>query len=445
MLPVLHQLKVACSVVGNHEFYFGPQALEKYIQESGFPWVLSNVVAKDSDEQLVGSVRQVIIEWNGVKLGIFGLAEKEWLDTVQHVDTFARYIDFVTTANRISADLRDAGADIVICLAHMRMNNCEKLAAEAPGVDLILAGHDHFYEAKFISGKYIVLSGSDFRNLSLIKATKKTNSWEFDVQRVDITSSLAEDPEMIEVVNEFSAAVDKQLEKIIGTTGVVLDARTATNRTSETNMGNLVTDVMKEAMESDLAFINAGSIRSDDTYGPGKFSVKYLINILPFPDVIIKIRLTGQQLWDALEVSVGRYPAQDGRFLQVSGFKFGFDPDKPPGQRVLWAQVNDQPLDREKSYTAATKSYLAQGNDGYECLLGAEILIDEENGVLVTCLVRRYFMQMQIVNMLGRKKALVCQALAKWERKKSVDLYTVKPTIQGRIVNVKSNNPQLRN
>jgi len=286
------------------------------------------------------------------------------------------------------------------------------------------------------AGKHVVLSGSDFRNLSVIKATKTNGSWEFDVKQVDIVSSLQEDPSMVEVVNQFSAKADKQLEKVLGTTGVVLDASTATNRTSETNLGNLVADVMKDGMQSDIAFINAGSIRSDDTYGPGNFTVKSLINILPFPDVIIKIRITGQQLKEALEVAVGRYPAQDGRFVQISGFKFGFNPDKPTGSRVEWVLVNGEPLDHEKKYTAATKAYLAQGNDGYDCLLGSEVIVDEENGLLVTCLVRRFFIQMHIINMLGHKRALACHVLHKWQKRKSVELYTVQPQLQDRIVNV---------
>lgn len=438
MIPVLHQLKVQASVVGNHEFDFGPSVLTKYIKECNFPWLLSNVVNKDTDEQLVGSVKQVILDWEGVKVGIHGLAEKEWLETVNNVDTFAKYQDFVTVGNQLSKELREKGADIVICLAHMRMNNCEKLAKEVQGLDIILAGHDHFYEAKKISGTNIVLSGSDFRNFSVIKGEKKSDKWEFNVEQVDVVSTIPEDPEMLEVVKSATADVEKAMTKVLGTSGVVLDATNAGSRTRETNMGNLVTDVMKRAFSSEIAFINGGSIRSDDTYGPGNFTVKNLLSILPFPDVAVKIRITGKQLKEVLEISVGRYPAQDGRFLQISGFSFGFNPDKPTGERVEWIKIDGEPIDMEKKYTAATKSYLAAGNDGYDALIGCEILVDEENGLLLSCLVRKYFIEMKVVEILNHKKTIVCHALAKWEKKdRKCTLYTVQPAIEGRIVNVK--------
>jgi len=433
MIPVMHQLKVQASVVGNHEFDFGPAVLTKYIKECKFPWLLSNVVNKDTDEQLVGTVKQVIIDWEGVKVGIHGLAEREWLDTVSNIDTFAKYLDFVEVGKELTKDLREKGADIVVCLAHMRMNNCEKLALEVPDVDIVLAGHDHFYEVKKVGATNIVLSGTDFRNFSAIKGSKQNGKWDFTIEQVDIVSTIPEDPEMLALVKEATADVEKQMGKVLGTTGTILDATNANNRTGETNMGNLVADVMKSGFQTEIAFINGGSIRSDDTYGPGDFTLKNLISILPFPDMVVKIRITGKQLKDTLETSVSRYPAQDGRFLQISGFNFGFNPEKPAGERVEWIKINDEPLDLNKKYLAATKAYIALGNDGYDCLLGCEMLVDEENGLLLSCLVRKYFIEMKVIHILGHKKVAVCNALDKWTGHKHAP-YTVNPAVKGRIV-----------
>ena len=44
--------------------------------------------------------------------------------------------------------------------------------------------------------------------------------------------------------------------------------------------------------------------------------------------------MTGEQVVQALENSVSKYPAHEGRFAQLSGVTFGFDPTKPSGQRV---------------------------------------------------------------------------------------------------------------
>ena len=43
------------------------------------------------------------------------------------------------------------------------------------------------------------------------------------------------------------------------------------------------------------------------------------------------------------------------------------------------------------------QGYIALGNDGYDCLLGCEMLVDEENGLLLSCQVRKYFLEVSRV------------------------------------------------
>ena len=71
--------------------------------------------------------------------------EREWLETIVGLPEDLEYCDFVTEGTRYVRELREAGADIVIALTHMRMPNDQRLAESVPGIDLILGGHDHFY------------------------------------------------------------------------------------------------------------------------------------------------------------------------------------------------------------------------------------------------------------------------------------------------------------
>lgn len=54
------------------------------------------------------------------------------------------------------------------------------------------------------------------------------------------------------------------------------------------------------------------------------------------------LTLSGQQVYEALENGVSQYPKLEGRFPQVAGIHFGFDPDCPPGERILIDQVKIQ-------------------------------------------------------------------------------------------------------
>lgn len=441
MPPILNKLGVAASVVGNHEFDFGPSTLTKNIADCTFPWILSNVVDKDTNGQLVGSLRQTTIDWNGIKVGLIGLAEKEWLDTINQIYTYAKFLDFVEEGKKLSKELKDAGADIIICLAHMRMPNAEVLADGVPEIDLILNGHDHFYEVRV--EKNIVLSGSEFRNLSVVKAHKGASDakWKFEYKQVDITTAaFQQDPEMLETLKGTTELINKKLAKVIGEAGVVLDAKNAHVRTQETNLGNLIADIMREEMKTDAASVNGGNIRSDNLYGPGEFTLNHLIAILPFENFVVTIKINGAKFKEFLEAAVSRYPSQDGRFAQVSGVKFSFDPDEPVGSRVKSIEIGGKPIDNAKLYSLALGEYIAQGNDGYECLKGTPILTDKENASLLSTLVRKYFIQMEILAEMDQSGTSAGAALSKWRKKKTK--YTVKPEVEGRITNLKPPAPQ---
>lgn len=60
------------------------------------------------------------------------------------------------------------------------------------------------------------------------------------------------------------------------------------------------------------------------------------------------ILLSGDQVLQALENGVSQYPKLEGRFPQVSGVTFAFDPKKPPGQRIdpQFVRIGDEPLDK---------------------------------------------------------------------------------------------------
>lgn len=79
----------------------------------------------------------------------------------------------------------------------------------------------------------------------------------------------------------------------------------------------------------------------------------------------------------ALENAVSQYPKLEGRFPQVAGISFGFDPMMPPGSRVdpNLVRIGDEYLSPTQSYKLATKSFLYSGCDGYTVLKQARVLV----------------------------------------------------------------------
>lgn len=382
------------------EFDFGLEVLEERVHSSRFPWLLSNVVDRHTRNPPAGLCRSCLLSHRGLQIGLMGLVERGWMETTRGVDLEGNLLfqDPAHVARQLGHALRAAGAHLVIALTHMRDVADVTLAAGAgPGnLDLILGGHDHGWSSRRCpeTGLVILKSGTDFCEFSRIDVklsgnhlvsdgqgndqdgaatnahilqpsseTKPTLCW----QHVLVTSDIPENEAVRAYVDELDSFLGEHMDDPLGWTHLALDARSETMRTSETALGNLLADAMRLALDCDVAFFNSGTVRSDAVHPAGQLCVRDVRRMLPFTDELLAVELTGEQLVEALEVGLARWPAPEGRFLQVSGLRAAFDPRGSPGRRVIHesVQVAGESLDARRRYRVATKAFLGDGKDGY--------------------------------------------------------------------------------
>jgi 2',3'-cyclic-nucleotide 2'-phosphodiesterase (5'-nucleotidase family) len=205
-----------------------------------------------------------------------------------------------------------------------------------------------------------------------------------------LTPDQPADPAVAAVVAAYRDALDLALSEVVGTAAVPLDARAAPSRARETNLGNLIADALRDWGAADVGLQNGGGIRSDRVYDAGPLSRRDLAAILPFANYAAVVRLAGAALRDALEHSVAATGEGAGRFLQVSGLAFAYDPSAPPGSRVRDVRVGDRPLDPAAAYTVALNDFLAGGGDQYAAFAEAEVLVPAQAGPLITTVVADY-------------------------------------------------------
>jgi 5'-nucleotidase len=395
----------------NHDLDFGVKQYRYLTEQCKFPWLLANVLDPElGEDEPIGNSKKTFMftTSNGLKIGFIGLAEREWLVTVNVLPPNLIYKSASATAKRLVPQLREAGADLVIAITHQREPNDNKLAANVPTglIDIILGGHDHFYEHNLINDTHVLRSGSDFKQLSYIEAWRSSQEgrkWNFKIVRRHIVSSIPEDQSTLELMEKLTHTLKAQLEKPIGYTAAPLDARFTTVRLKESNIGNFVCDLMRHHYGADCAIMAAGTIRGDQIYPPGLLRLKDIMNCFPFEDPVVVIQVSGKAILEALENSVSLYPALEGRFPQVSNIILTFDPLSPPGSRVKTVKVGGQPLDLDRIYTLATRGYMARGKDGYDSLLTksgggtADEVISEENGMLISTIIRQYFLSLKVL------------------------------------------------
>ena len=198
-------------------------------------------------------------------------------------------------------------------------------------------------------------------------------------------------PKIQPVVARYEAKLDEQLAVPVGTATVTLDTRRSTVRTAESNFGDLIADAMRAGVGADVALMNGGSIRGDRTYAPGTvLTRKDILRELPFGNVVVLIELSGADLLAALENGVSQIEDGAGRFPQVSGMTFTYDPARPPGSRIVAVEVGGRPLERARMYKVATNEYVYGGGDGYAALSRGRPLIDASGATLLTSMVIDY-------------------------------------------------------
>ena len=393
-VDMLNAVGVDYMVLGNHEWDFGPEIARKRIWESNFPILASN--ARDKDGLPIdGTVRTAMVNVGPFRVGIMGLITPNTKVLASpETDTFLSVVD---TAAALSKELKGQGANLIVALAHL--DYVEDMELFQSGlVDVLLSGHDH-YHILFDNGKAVWMdSGEDAEKVGVIdvhmksfmKRGKKRFDWEADMRFVD-TINIPEDAAIAAKVKSYEDLLSKELDIEIGKTTTELDSRKKTVRTEEAAIGNLIADAMRDGVDADIGIANGGGIRAKKIYEPGTMLKRRdILSELPFGNVVVKLELTGAQVREALENGVSKVESNAGRFPQVSGVSFIYNPKAKAGSRVISVKVGNNPLNKSGTYTVATNNYAAGGGDGYSVFKKGKVLIDASGATLLAGMVMNY-------------------------------------------------------
>jgi 5'-nucleotidase/UDP-sugar diphosphatase len=380
MIDLFNTLEIDAMVLGNHEFDFGPEVAAERIAEAEFP-ILSNNAMEPDGSLIDGVTESLLVDAGDYKVGLFGLTTAS--TAVKSSPDPITFADPVATAEAMAARLREAGADLVIALAHTDLREDEALFRAAP-VDLVLSGDDHILSVEYDGRIGLVESGSQAEFVTVITLTMDTVEgssgpsfvWEPAFELIN-TTSVEPDPQLAEAIQRYEDKLSSELDIEIGTTEVALDTRRTTVRAEEAAFPNLIADAIRAAVGADVALTNGGGIRADRTYEAGTVLTRRDVQSeLPFGNKTILIEITGAELRAALEHGVSQVEDGGGRFPHVSGLSFSYDASKPAGERVTEVLVGGQPLDDGATLRLATNDFVGRGGDGYAVLIDQPRLID---------------------------------------------------------------------
>jgi 5'-nucleotidase len=380
MIESWNALGLDYATYGNHEFDFGPDVLQQRMRESHFQWLAANVVDKKTGKPFAGMAPFVVREFGGVKVGLFGLVIEE-TSTESHPGPNVDFLDPCETARKIVPQIRASGAKVVVAVTHLSMGE-DKKVAQCADINVIVGGHEHTLLQSMSGHTLISKMTADARelgrvDLNISKDTGELESLDFKV--IPVNDQVRDDPDFDVVSRKYSNLL-ATLNEVVGRTSVELDARSAINRTRETNIGDFVADAFRAATAADVGLTNGGSIRADTIVGAGPLTLRDVLALLPFNNKIVKLQVNGATLLAALEHSLSRTAedSEPGRFPQVSGVRFKFDASRPVGSRIVDLTVNGKPLDKNRNYSVATTDYMVGGGDEYNMFKGVSVLVPKE-------------------------------------------------------------------
>ncbi len=359
VIELMNEMKFDAMVVGNHEFDFGQEILKKRVFEANFPVLGANV------EGLNLLKPYIIKELAGIKIAIIGVTTED-TPTATHPKNVSclRFLSAIETVEKYLKELKGK-AELIIVLSHMGFYADRVLAERVRDIHVIVGGHSHTKIEKpaRVNDTIIVQAWEHGKALGVLDLTitnGKIVKFHGYLEKISPENQL-EDNSVKFIVDKYSKKISTILDEKIGIALSNLDGENVRKR--ETNLGNLIADIIRETAGADIAIINGGGIRTG--IRKGEIRIKDIYSVLPFNNYIVAIKMSGTKIKEALEHGVSAVEKGAGSFPQVSGIKFIFDAKSEIGNRVKEIFVGDKPIEPDKEYFVATNDFLAAGGDGY--------------------------------------------------------------------------------
>ncbi|MEK3789343.1 bifunctional metallophosphatase/5'-nucleotidase [Paenibacillus sp. FSL K6-1230] len=454
VVSALNAAHCAGAVIGNHEFNFGLAHLQEAMLQSDFPWLSANTVSASTGEPAFGQPYLLHDTSEGIRIAVLGLTTAHipvW-ELPEHIEGL-RFEDPVACARHWVPYLRgQLEADIVIVSYHggferdLRSgeptealtgeNQGYELCHEVSGIDVLLTGHQHRQiEGLHVNGVCVIQSGTQGQFLGRVilelelasesdsALQPKLEPWMEPALKLDTqplkhlpTAKLSDsqsDPkprwrllsahsellaagevEPAEHILERTAPVEERLQhwldQPIGETAN--DMRLVDVHQARLEEHPFVEWINRVQMEVSGAAVSCSALFDD--YAPGfgeRISMRDILANYKFPNTLRVLRVTGQDIREALELSatyflleadgrIGVHPSfllpkpQPYNYDMWEGVSYTLDVSRPVGERVVMLEIDGKPLQPEAEYEVVMNNYRASGGGGFDMFRGKPVI-----------------------------------------------------------------------
>jgi 2',3'-cyclic-nucleotide 2'-phosphodiesterase (5'-nucleotidase family) len=351
MVEVMNQMGYAAAAIGNHEFDFGLEALKERLSQADFPYLSANLrYRKDGSLPTdLGIQPYTILNVAGVKLGVVGLSTLETPSTTNpiHLIDF-EFMDYETALREAASSAREAGAQVLLVVAHVCPDELQTLAQAVTDLAIPFMGGGHCHQAYIEkSGETVIATGgANLSGYAYVQLLVNPENGNVKIQQYGVSENKhgISDPEIDRIIAHWQTLTDTELDQEIGYLEKEIIQRSQA-------MQDLITQSWLIAYPSaDIALTNLGGMR--DRLPAGSLTIASVINVMPFDNVLIEIKLTGSQVLQVLHA--------EGASLAVGGMRW-----KGGG----WILENSgDTFEQNKVYSVLVTDFLYAGGDNLDML-----------------------------------------------------------------------------
>ena len=408
MMLAMSALNYDSMTVGNHEYNFGLQVLEKARREASFPWLSANTYDKGTDK--THYTPYIVKEIAGVRIGVLGLTTPgipNWenapnyagLEFREPLAEAQKWVPVLRTKER---------ADVVMVAMHMGLeedlrtgeinpgqvpneNRAVAIAKQVPGVDFIFMGHTHrATPSVVINGVQLVQANYWGRHLARVDLYLENDgrgwrNYGRASRTVPVDDSVVPDQQLLDIGQPYNSETQAWLSRPIGESALELTARDS--RFRDTALLDLIQRVQLEAGQADVSM--AAVFNPEARIAQGAVTVRDIAGLYVYENTLVVLEVTGQQVKDALEHSAkyfrpyepGKSPAElvDEKipaynFDIAEGVNYVLNLAKPIGERIEKLEYQGKPLAPTQKVRLATNNYRVNGGGGYTMYKGAPVV-----------------------------------------------------------------------
>ncbi len=298
MTQIMKKMDYDAASAGNHEFDFSQKILSKNIRKEGFPILAANITEKKTNKIPSYLQPYIILNVVDLKVGIIGLANLETPETTFPANVKdLNFADYKSTIEKWAPIVKEQGADIIIILGHLILEEQEELIETAKkfNIPIISGGHSHQRIIETVDGITYFQTGSKLRNYIKLDVEYNHETSKTTVKNIELIENKTNkrDAEVSKINDFWKHKAEAILSEKIGYCNQKIDA-------DSYEMENLICDSWLYSFpDADISITNGGGIRQSIL--EGNITLETAIGVLPFNNTIFQLKLTGKQILDCTQ------------------------------------------------------------------------------------------------------------------------------------------------